>query len=98
MFCVLFITQIVSHVTSVLLGSNLSDHHPVAFTLNVDCSLRYSALSIAGPLSAFFTAVLRHGYMPKCIRDCMSVPIPKNNKDPSSSKKLQSNCNCIPLE
>ena len=51
--------------------------------------LRYSALSIAGPLSAFFTAVLSHGYIPKCIRDCTLVPIPKNNKDPSSSKNYR---------
>ena len=29
--------------------------------------LKHSALSIGGPLSGFFTAVLRHGYMPKCI-------------------------------
>jgi len=51
--------------------------------------LKHSALSIAGPLSGLFTAVLRHGYMPKCIRDCTLVPIPKNNKDPSSSKNYR---------
>ena len=61
--------------------------------------LKHSALTIAGPLSAFFTAVLCHGYMPKCIRDCTLVPIPKNNKDPSSSKfTLQSDCNCFSFE
>ena len=43
-------------------------------------------LSIAGPL---FTAVLCHGYMPKCIRVGMLVPTPKNNKDPSSSKNYR---------
>ena len=32
-------STIVSHVTCVPLDSNLSDHHPIAFTLNVDCSL-----------------------------------------------------------
>jgi len=31
--------MIVPQVTRVLLGSNLSDHHPLAFSLNVDCSL-----------------------------------------------------------
>ena len=37
--CSIHNSNIVSHVTSLLLGSNLSDHHPIAFTLNVDCSL-----------------------------------------------------------
>ena len=37
--CSIHNSNIVSHVTSVLLGSNLSDHHPIAFTLNVNCSL-----------------------------------------------------------
>ena len=31
--------MVVPQVTRVLLGSNLSDHHPLAFSLNVDCSL-----------------------------------------------------------
>ena len=52
--------------------------------------LRYSALFIAGPLSAFFTVVLHHGYMPKCMPKCIrNCPIPKNNKDPSSSKNYR---------
>ena len=37
--CSIHNSNIVSHVTSGLLGSNLSDHHPIAFTLNIDCSL-----------------------------------------------------------
>ena len=33
----------------------------------------------------FFTAILRHGYMPKCFRDCVLVPIPKGGANLSSS-------------
>ena len=36
-------------------------------------------------LASLFTAIPRHGYMPKPIRDCTIVPIPRSNKDPSSS-------------
>ena len=36
---------------------------------------------IADSLSSLFTACLRHGYMPKGIRDCIRIPVPKNNKD-----------------
>lgn len=32
-----------------------------------------------------FTCILRHGYMPAALRDCILVPIPKGNKDPTSS-------------
>ena len=36
-------------------------------------------------LADLFTSILRHGYMPSGIRDCILVPIPKGNKDPTSS-------------
>ncbi len=32
-----------------------------------------------------FSSILRHGYMPSSLRDCILVPIPKGNKDPTSS-------------
>ena len=32
-----------------------------------------------------FTSILRHGYMPSVLRDCILVPIPKGNKDPTLS-------------
>ena len=35
-------------------------------------------------LSSFFTAILRHGYMPKALADCILVPSLKSNKDPTS--------------
>ena len=41
--------------------------------------------AICSSLASLFTAVLRHGYMPKPIRDCTIVPIPKGNKYLSSS-------------
>ena len=36
-------------------------------------------------LASFFTSILRHGYLPKSLRNCVLVPIPKGRKDPSCS-------------
>ena len=36
-------------------------------------------------LSKLFTAMLRHGYVPKSVRDCVLRPIVKPGKDPSDS-------------
>ena len=36
-------------------------------------------------LSRLFTSLVRHGYMPKCIRNCILRPIPKPGKDPTLS-------------
>ena len=36
-------------------------------------------------VSLLFTAILRHGYMPEQLRNCILVPIPKANKDPAIS-------------
>jgi len=47
--------------------------------------------AICSSLALLSTAILRHGYMPKPIRDCTIVPVPKGNKDPSSSD------NCRPI-
>ena len=44
--------------------------------------------SSASAISDSF-AVLRRGYMPKAFRDCVLVPIPKGNKDASSSKNYR---------
>jgi len=35
-----------------------------------------------------FTSVLCHGYMPATLCDCILVPIPKGNKDPTSSENF----------
>ena len=45
---------------------------------------------IASFLSHLFTLILRHGYMPKALRDCLLIPIPKPNKDPSLSDNYRS--------
>ena len=36
-------------------------------------------------IASLFTAILRHGYMPEQLRNCILVPIPKANKDPANS-------------
>ena len=51
--------------------------------------LMYSSAVIANPLAIFFTAILRHGYMPKCFRDCVILPIPKGNKDTTCSQNYR---------
>ena len=43
--------------------------------------LRYASAVIATPLAAYFTSILRHGYMPNVLRDCVVIPIPKGLKD-----------------
>ena len=47
-------------------------------------------LIIASPVitdfySHLFTAIFRHGYMPKSLRDCVVIPVPKGKKDPTLS-------------
>ena len=41
--------------------------------------------SLASPLSKLFTAMLRHGYVPDCLRNYVLQPILKPGKDPSDS-------------
>ena len=41
--------------------------------------LRFACPVIADSLASLFTACLRHGYMPKGIRDCILIPVPKDN-------------------
>ena len=40
--------------------------------------------AVVEPISQLFTAMLHHSFMPKLLRDCILVPIPKSGKDPSS--------------
>ena len=44
----------------------------------------YAAPALTNFLSSFFTAILRHGCMPKALADCILVPSLKSNKDPTS--------------
>ncbi len=55
-------------------GSNLSSNHYVL-----------AASILAPPVAEFFSALLRHGFIPTGIRDCVLIPIPKPLKDPSVS-------------
>ena len=55
-------------------GSQLSSNH-----------LLLAAPVLDEFLSKFFTVIIRHGYMPKLLRNCTLIPIPKPGKDPSLS-------------
>ena len=45
----------------------------------------FASTSLVHLLSKLFTAMLRHGYVPKSLRDCVLQPILKPGKDPSDS-------------
>ena len=51
--------------------------------------LKFAMSVIAESLASFFTAILRHGYMPKCLRDCVLIPIPKSGRLASSSENYR---------
>ena len=40
--------------------------------------LKVASPVIADSLASLFTAILCHGYMSKCLRDCVIIPIPKD--------------------
>ena len=40
---------------------------------------------LSNSLSELFTAIVRHGYVPKLLRDCILQLIPKPGKDPTSA-------------
>ena len=52
--------------------------------------LIFASPALTEPLASFFTSLLRHGYMPQNLRDCVLIPIPKRNKDSSSSLNYRS--------
>ena len=66
------ISQLKPHKTD---GSGISTNH-----------LKLASPDISKPLALFFSSILRHGSMPYSCRDCVLVPIPKGNKDISSSQ------------
>ena len=51
--------------------------------------LKHSSSAIAESLALHFTSILRHGYMPKCFRDCVLVPIQKGSNDATLSQNYQ---------
>ena len=44
-----------------------------------------AATSLSAPVSKLFTAMLRHGYVPESLKDCVLRPIVKPGKDPCDS-------------
>ena len=66
------ISQLKSHKTD---GLGISTNH-----------LKLASPDISKPLALFFSSILQHGSMPYSCRDCVLVPIPKENKDASSSQ------------
>ena len=51
--------------------------------------LKHSSSAIAEFLALLFTSILRHGYMPKCFRDCVLVPIQKGSNDATLSQNYR---------
>ena len=39
--------------------------------------LKLASSAIAKPLAIFLTSVVRHGYLPQCLSDCVLIPIPR---------------------
>ena len=48
-----------------------------------------AAKVLAAPLAKLFTVILKHGYMPQLLRDCILVPVPKPNKNATCSKSYR---------
>ena len=48
--------------------------------------LIHACPAIADSLVSFFTACLRHGFLPQCVSDCVLIPIPQRSEDASCSK------------
>ena len=84
--CLNDVTLSEDHVAEAIaqLKSNKSDSSGVTSE-----HIKFASSVIAYPLSLLFTAILRHGYMPKCFRDSVLVPIPKGNKDASVSSNYR---------
>ena len=51
--------------------------------------LKFTSPVIAKQIALLFTSIIRHGYMPQCLRDSVIVPIPKGNKDASCSSNYR---------
>ena len=51
--------------------------------------LKHACPAIVNDLLLFLTLCFRHGYLPKCIRDCVIVSVPKPGKDASCSQNYR---------
>ena len=47
--------------------------------------LIFATSALISPLAVYFTSLVRHGFMPSCLWDCILIPAPKKNKDVTSS-------------
>ena len=45
----------------------------------------YATSALLSPLANFFGLLVRHGFMPQCLRDCVLVPVPKKGKNVACS-------------
>ena len=70
---------------SSLLNSDLDQSARNSFLADLTDSISNSDLLTFEPLSQLFTSVVRHGYVPKLLRDCILQLIPKPGKDPTCS-------------
>ena len=51
--------------------------------------LLFASSALISPLADFFSSLVRHGFIPQCLRDCVLIPVPKNNKDVSCSSNYR---------
>ena len=47
--------------------------------------LIFATSALISPLAVYFTSLVRCGFMPSCFRECILIPVPKKNKDITSS-------------
>ena len=48
----------------------------------------YATSALLSPLANFFGSLVRHGFMPQCLRDCVLVPVLKNAACSSSYRPI----------
>ena len=51
--------------------------------------LIFATSVLISSLAVYFTSLVRHGFMPSCFRDCILIPVPKKNKDVTSSSSYR---------
>ena len=51
--------------------------------------LLFASSALISPLVDFFSSLVRHGFIPRCLRDCVLIPVPKKNNDVSCSSNYR---------
>ena len=51
--------------------------------------LLYASSVLNAPLAGIFTCLVRHGYMPQCLRDSILIPVLKKNRDVTCSSSYR---------